>query len=44
MTSSLSFFATSYTSYTKKYDISETNIAGIGTPLDKAIREAAAGK
>ena len=28
----------------QKYDITETNIAGIGTPLDKAIREASAGK
>lgn len=27
----------------RKYDIAETNIAGLGTPLEKAIREAAAG-
>jgi len=28
----------------RKYDISETNIAGLGTPLEKAIREAGAGR
>jgi len=27
----------------RKYDVSETNVGGIGTALDKAIREAAAG-
>lgn len=27
----------------RKYDIGETNIAGLGTPLEKAIREASAG-
>eukprot|EP00729_Bicosta_minor_P028441 gene28441-773_t len=27
----------------RKYDVSDTNVAGIGTDLDKAIREAAAG-
>lgn len=27
----------------QKYDVSDTNVAGIGTDLDKAIREAAAG-